>query len=63
MGMVQHHPAMNPPATPICSVCIANYNGAGLLPDCLDSILAQQGGFSYRTADGMIVFSISTWRS
>lgn len=37
---------MNPPATPICSVCIANYNGAGLLPDCLDSILAQQGGFS-----------------
>ncbi|WP_265594276.1 hypothetical protein [Haloferula sp. BvORR071] len=25
--------------------------------------LAQQGGFSYRTADGMLVFSISTWRS
>ena len=46
MGMVQHHPAMNPPAAPICSVCIANYNGAGLLPDCLESVLTQKGGFS-----------------
>jgi GT2 family glycosyltransferase len=46
MEMVQHHPAMNPPAAPVCSVCIANYNGAGLLPDCLESILAQQGDFS-----------------
>ena len=37
---------MNPPAAPVCSVCIANYNGAGLLPDCLESILAQQGDFN-----------------
>lgn len=27
---------------PRISVCIANYNGAGLLRDCLDSVLAQQ---------------------
>lgn len=26
----------------LISVCIANYNGAGLLRDCLDSVLAQQ---------------------
>lgn len=45
MGMVQHYPAMKPPVAPICSVCIANYNGAGLLPDCLESILVQQGDF------------------
>jgi GT2 family glycosyltransferase len=26
---------------PICSVCIANYNGAGMLQDCIDSVLNQ----------------------
>jgi GT2 family glycosyltransferase len=46
MGMVQHYPAVNRPAVPVCSVCIANYNGVALLPDCLDSVLAQQGDFS-----------------
>ena len=46
MGMVQYHAAMNRPEVPICSVCIANYNGAGLLADCLESILAQQGNHS-----------------
>lgn len=44
MGMVQLHPALNRPAAPVCSICIANYNGVALLPDCLDSVLAQQGG-------------------
>lgn len=43
MGMVQYHAAMNRPEAPICSVCIANYNGAGLLAECLESVLAQQG--------------------
>lgn len=28
-------------APPVCSVCIANYNGESLLRDCIDSILAQ----------------------
>lgn len=44
MGMVRHYPALNRPAAPDCSVCIANYNGADLLADCLDSVLAQRGG-------------------
>lgn len=26
---------------PVCSVCIANYNGVGIIEDCLDSVLAQ----------------------
>lgn len=43
MAMVQHYPALNRTPTPICSICIANYNGASLLPDCLDSVLNQQG--------------------
>jgi GT2 family glycosyltransferase len=42
--MVQHYPALNRAPQPICSVCIANYNGVDLLADCLDSILAQTGG-------------------
>jgi glycosyltransferase involved in cell wall biosynthesis len=40
--MVQHHPALNRPAAPVCSVCIANYNGAHMLAECLDSVLAQE---------------------
>ena len=46
MGMVQHYPAVNRPAAPVCSVCIANYNGVALLADCLDSVLAQECDFS-----------------
>lgn len=46
MGMVQHYPALNRPAAPLCSVCIANYNGIDLLADCLNSVLAQQGDIS-----------------
>ncbi|MGN6312659.1 MAG: glycosyltransferase family 2 protein [Rhodanobacteraceae bacterium] len=43
MEMVQHFPALNPTAAPVCSVCVANYNGERLVADCLDSVLAQQG--------------------
>jgi GT2 family glycosyltransferase len=33
---------MNAHGAPVISVCIANYNGEALLPDCIDSVLAQQ---------------------
>lgn len=32
---------------PVCSVCVANYNGAEVIADCLDSILAQNCDFSF----------------
>jgi GT2 family glycosyltransferase len=38
---------MTQPNSPICSVCIANYNGESLLIDCLDSVLNQQCSFSF----------------
>ncbi|MDE1892979.1 MAG: glycosyltransferase [Xanthomonadaceae bacterium] len=43
MGLVERYHALNRPERPVCSICIANYNGAGLLDDCLGSVLAQQG--------------------
>lgn len=46
MGVVEHHSALNRPENPVCSVCIANYNGAAILEDCLDSVLNQAGTFS-----------------
>jgi GT2 family glycosyltransferase len=46
MGLVEQHSALNRPEHPVCSVCIANYNGAALLDDCLTSVLAQQGNIS-----------------
>jgi len=37
-----------PSATsPICSVCIANYNGAEVIEDCLNSVLAQDCDFPF----------------
>jgi GT2 family glycosyltransferase len=41
MGLVQHHPALNRPQAPLCSICVANFNGVALLKDCLDSIFSQ----------------------
>lgn len=41
MGLVQQYPALNRPPAPICSVCIANYNGAAILADCLASVFTQ----------------------
>lgn len=34
-------------ARPVCSVCIANYNGETLLADCIDSVLAQDCDFPF----------------
>jgi GT2 family glycosyltransferase len=45
MGLVPH-PAVNRPARPVVSVCIANYNGEALLDDCIESVLAQDAGES-----------------
>lgn len=30
---------------PVCSVCVANYNGLAMLAGCLDSVLLQKGGW------------------
>ena len=46
MELVQYYPAINRPTEPLCSICIANYNGLTLLTDCLESVLAQRGDLS-----------------
>lgn len=46
MALVQHFPALSPAPAPVCSICIANYDGVGVLADCIDSVLAQQGNTS-----------------
>lgn len=38
---------MTQSGSPICSVCIANYNGESLLIDCIDSVLNQQCSFPF----------------
>jgi GT2 family glycosyltransferase len=38
---------MTQTSPPVCSVCIANYNGESLLVDCLDSVLNQQCSFPF----------------
>ena len=41
MGLVRH-PSVGAPPAPSVSVCIANFNGEGLLPACLEAVLAQR---------------------
>lgn len=36
---------MSEPSKPICSVCIANYNGLNIIGDCIESVLTQDCGF------------------
>ena len=38
---------MTEPTQPVCTVCIANYNGESLLIDCIDSVLNQQCNFAF----------------
>ena len=47
MSLVDHYPAINRPTEPVCSICIANYNGETLLRDCLESVLAQHGNIGF----------------
>lgn len=41
--MVEYLPAVKRPQAPLCSVCIANYNGARLLEACIGSVHGQHG--------------------
>jgi GT2 family glycosyltransferase len=43
---VVHFPALSRPASPTCSVCIANYDGEHLLVDCIESVLSQATDFA-----------------
>ena len=36
----------NSEASPLVSVCIANYNGADIIADCINSVMSQTGGIS-----------------
>ena len=63
MGVVDHYPALNRPPAPVCSICIANYNGAHMLAECVDSVLAQAVGTSIEiivhddaSTDGSVAF-------
>ena len=47
MAMVAQYSSLSRPTRPLCSVCIANYNGVALLADCLDSVLAQNGDLEF----------------
>lgn len=40
--MVHYYTAVSRPSSPICSICIANYNGLAMLADCLESVFAQE---------------------
>ena len=46
LGLVDNT-AMTTPSKPVCTVCIANYNGESLLGDCIDSVLNQQCDFPF----------------
>lgn len=42
MGMVPHSTNIDNTISPLCSVCIANYNGEYFIEQCIDSILKQE---------------------
>jgi len=43
--MAMAESSLSDPITPICSICIANYNGLEIIADCIESVLAQDCGF------------------
>jgi GT2 family glycosyltransferase len=42
----EHLRGLNGHDHPVCSICIANYNGSSMLNDCLASVFAQEGDIS-----------------
>lgn len=46
MGGYERYPALIRTEHPECTICIANYNGASMLHDCLTSVFTQQGEIS-----------------
>nr|WP_241521295.1 glycosyltransferase [Kineobactrum sediminis] len=44
--MVRVHPALGRPEAPLCSVCIAHYQGPELIAACIDSVLQQDCEFT-----------------
>jgi GT2 family glycosyltransferase len=47
LNEVQHIPAHDRAEAPLCSICIANYNGAELLDDCISSLRMQQTDIAF----------------
>lgn len=45
--MEMAEPELNDHNTPVCSVCIANYNGLDIIAECIESVLAQDCGFPF----------------
>lgn len=45
MESFQYYPAHGRKANPVCSICIANYNGFSIIGGCIDSATAQYGDF------------------
>lgn len=43
MGMVSLQSEVEPHIAPLCSVCIANFNGEQLIEQCIESVLKQEG--------------------
>lgn len=43
MASFEYFEAQDPVPDPLCSICIANFNGKHMLEDCLESIAAQHG--------------------
>ncbi len=43
--MLIHYPSSQRFEKPVCSVCIANYNGVDFIGECIDSVLTQDCGF------------------
>lgn len=45
--MLRTFSSLEPADKPVCSVCIANFNGVNVLADCIDSVLNQKGDISF----------------